>query len=303
VVGQGGARHGAIRETKADAAFLVTIYAVSFFILCIVLYPLVYVLSASLSSSEATAAGRVFVFPVDFSVEGYKLVFERQDILVGFRNTIAYTLAGTTINLVMTTLLAFPLSRRELPGRNVITFFVAFTMFFSGGLIPTYLLVQKLGMVDRLWAMVIPNAISTFNMILMRTFFLSNIPDELLESAYLDGCGYTKFLISIVLPLSTAIVAALVLYYAVGHWNAYFSALIYLRSSQRASLQLVLRNILLANQISTGGSDSAGFGERAMIGVTVKYAVIIVSSVPVIILYPFIQRYFIKGIMVGAIKG
>jgi putative aldouronate transport system permease protein len=302
VVGQ-GARHGAIRETRADAAFLVTIYAVTSFILCIVLYPLIYVLSASLSSSEATAAGRVFVFPVDFSVEGYKLVFERQDILIGFRNTIAYTLVGTAINLVMTTLLAFPLSRRELPGRNLITFFVAFTMFFSGGLIPTYLLVQKLGMVDRLWAMVIPNAISTFNMILMRTYFTTNIPDELLESAYLDGCGYTKFLVSIVLPLSTAIVAALVLYYAVGHWNAYFSALIYLRSGKRASLQLVLRNILLANQISTGGSDSAGFGERAMIGVTVKYAVIIVSSVPVIVLYPFIQRYFIKGIMVGAIKG
>ena len=299
----GHTRHRAIRETKADAAFLSVIYAVSFVILCVVIYPLVYVLAASLSSSEATAAGKVFLLPVEFSTEGYKLVFEREDILIGFRNTIVYTLIGTTINLVMTTLLAFPLSRRELPGRNAITFFVAFTMFFSGGLIPTYLLVQKLGMVDRLWAMVIPNALSTFNMILMRTYFMTNIPDELLESAYLDGCGYTRFLVTIVLPLSTAIVAALVLYYAVGHWNAYFSALIYLRSTRRASLQLVLRNILLANQISTGGADSAGFGERAMIGVTVKYAVIIVSSIPVIILYPFIQRYFIKGIMVGAIKG
>jgi ABC-type glycerol-3-phosphate transport system permease component len=176
-------------------------------------------------------------------------------------------------------------------------------MFFSGGLIPTYLLVQKLGMVDTLWAMVIPGAISTFNMILMRTYFLTTIPDELLESAYLDGCGYTRFLLSIALPLSTTIVAVLVLYYAVGHWNAYFSALIYLRSTKRVSLQLVLRNILLANQISTGGADAAGFGERAMIGVTVKYAVIIVSSIPVIALYPFIQRYFIKGIMIGAIKG
>ncbi len=293
----------AIRETRADYAFLATVYAVTFLVLCAVVYPLVYVLSASLSSSEATAAGRVFLLPVEPSIEGYKLVFESEDILIGFRNTIIYTLVGTTINLVMTVLLAFPLSRRELPGRNAITFFVAFTMFFSGGLIPTYLLVQKLGMVDKLWAMVIPNAISTFNMILMRTYLMANVPDELLESAYLDGCGYTKFLVTIVLPLSTAIVAALVLYYAVGHWNAYFSALIYLRSTKRASLQLVLRNILLANQISTGGSDSAGFGERAMIGVTVKYAVIIVSSVPVIILYPFIQRYFIKGIMVGAIKG
>ncbi len=292
-----------IRETRADSAFLAAIYGLTFLILCAVLYPLVYVLSASFSSAEAAAAGKVFLFPVNLSVEGYKLVFEREDILIGFRNTIIYTLVGTGINLVMTVLLAFPLSRRELPGRNIITFFVAFTMFFSGGLIPTYLLVQKLGMVDKLWAMVIPNAISTFNMILMRTYLMTNIPDELLESAYLDGCGYTRFLVAIVLPLSTAIVAALVLYYAVGHWNAYFSALIYLRSARRTSLQLVLRNILLANQINTGGTDSAGFGERAMIGVTVKYSVIIVSSVPVVILYPFIQRYFIKGIMVGAIKG
>lgn len=285
-----------------DKIFLPAVYLLTFLILLLVGYPLLYVLSASISTPEATAAGRVFLWPVGLSFEGYKLVFENGEIVTGFRNTLLYTSAGTFINIAMTTLLAYPLSRKMLPGRNIITFFIAFTMFFNGGLIPTYLLVERLGMVDTIWAMLIPNAISTFNMIIMRTYFQSSIPDELQESAYLDGSNNLRFLWSIVLPLSKPILAVLVLYYGVGHWNAYFNALIYLRSNKLISLQLVLRNILLANQISTGGTDSAGFGERAMVGVTVKYAVIVVSSIPVLILYPFIQKYFIKGIMVGAIK-
>lgn len=290
-------------ETVQDRFFVSAIYFLTFIILCLTGYPLLFVLSASISSPEATAAGNVFLWPVGFSLEGYKLVFENREILTGLRNTLFYTAAGTLINIAMTTLLAFPLSRKKLQGRNVITFFIAFTMFFNGGLIPTYIVVEKLGMVDTVWAMLIPNALSTFNMIIMRTYFQSSIPDELQESAYLDGCNNLRFLWSIVLPLSKPILAVLVLYYGVGHWNAYFNALIYLRSNKLISLQLALRNILLANQISTGGSDSAGFSERAMVGITVKYAVIVVSSIPVLILYPFIQKYFIKGIMIGAIKG
>ena len=245
----------------------------------------------------------MLLLPVELSGEAYRLVFEDGEILLGFKNSLIYTLIGTMINMILTILLAFPLSRRELPGRNMITFFITFTMFFSGGLIPTYLIVEKLGMVDTIWAMVIPNAISTFNMIIMRTYFQTSIPGELQESAYLDGCNHFRFLWSIVLPLSTPILAVLLLYYGVGHWNSYFNALIYLRSGKLINIQLVLRNILMANQISTGGTDAAAFGERAMIGVTVKYAAIVVSSIPVLILYPFIQKYFVKGIMVGALKG
>jgi len=292
-----------MQESLSDRSFVVFIYASTLLIFLAVLYPLIYVVSASISSPDAVAAGRVLLLPVELSGEAYKLVFEDSEILLGFRNSLIYTLIGTTINMLFTTLLAFPLSRKELPGRNIIAFFITFTMFFSGGLIPTYLIVEKLGMVDTLWAMVMPNAISTFNMIIMRTYFQSSIPEELQEAACLDGCNNFRFLWSIVLPLSTPILAVLVLYYGVAHWNSYFNALIYLRSSRLINIQLVLRNILMANQISTGGTDAAAFGERAMIGVTVKYAAIVISSIPVMVFYPFIQKYFIKGIMVGALKG
>ncbi|MDR1637920.1 MAG: carbohydrate ABC transporter permease [Treponema sp.] len=289
-----------IRDSSGDRLFVGVVTFITALILLLVMYPLVYVLSSSFSNGEAVMAGRVYLWPVDLSLDGYKMVFNDNSVSTGFRNSLGYMAVGTCINMVMTTLLAFPLSRRKLPGRNLIMFMVAFTMFFSGGLIPTFLIVEKLGMVDTLWAMVIPNAISTFNLIIMRTYFQNSLPEELFESAALDGCGNFRFLLRIALPLSTPILAVLVLYYAVAHWNSYFNALIYLRSSSNISLQLALRNILLANQLS-GGGDS--FGEMVKIGITVKYAVIVVSSLPVVILYPFIQKYFIKGIMVGAIKG
>lgn len=292
-----------IEDTSGDKVFLAGVMVISTLILCIVIYPLIYVFSASFSSGDAVMNGRVYLFPVEPSVEGYKMVFEDQNILTGFKNSLIYTFLGTMINMVMTTLIAFPLSRKKLPGRQAIMFIVTFTMFFSGGLIPTFLVVEKLGMVDTVWAMVFPTAISTFNLIIMKTYFENSIPEELGESAALDGCNNFRFLMSIVLPLSKPILAVLVLYYAVGHWNQYFNALIYLRSNEKISLQLALRNILLANQISSGGSDSGGFGEVAKVGLTVKYAVIIVSSIPVMILYPFIQKYFVKGVMIGAIKG
>jgi ABC-type glycerol-3-phosphate transport system permease component len=289
-----------IRDSSGDRLFVGVVTFITAVILVLVAYPLVYVLSSSFSDGEAVMAGRVYLWPVDISLDGYRMVFNDNSISTGFRNSLVYMAVGTCINMIMTTLLAFPLSRRKLPGRNCIMFMVAFTMFFSGGLIPTFLVVEKLSMVDTLWAMVIPNAVSTFNMIIMRTYFQNSLPEELFESAALDGCSNFRFLLRIALPLSTPILAVLVLYYAVAHWNSYFNALIYLRSSSNISLQLALRNILLANQIS-GGGDS--FGEMVKIGITVKYAVIVVSSLPVVVLYPFIQKYFIKGIMVGAIKG
>lgn len=289
-----------IRDTKSDRTFLIAIYIIVGLIALITLYPLLYVLSSSFSSAEAVATGRVYLLPVEFSLDGYKLTFEEKDIMVGFRNSLLYTSVGTVINMILTILLAFPLSRKQLPGRNVITFFVAFTMYFSGGLIPTFLLVDQLGLVDTIWGLLAPSAISTFNMIIMRTYFQSSIPDELQESAELDGCNYTRFLLSIVLPLSAPILAVVALYYGVNHWNGYFNALIYLRSTSKISLQLALRNILLANQISSG---DASYAERAMIGVTVKYCAIVVSCIPMMIVYPFVQKFFIRGVMVGAIKG
>lgn len=295
-----GKPHKAIRDSAGDTVFLTIVTIFSALILCLVSYPLIYVISASISSGDAVMNGRVFLWPVDFSLEGYQMVLQEKSILVGFKNTVIYTVLGTFINMMMTTLLAFPLSQRKLPARRVIMFFITFTMFFSGGLIPTFLVVEKLSMVDTLWAMVIPGAISTFNLIIMRTYFESSIPIELGEAASIDGCGNFRFLLTVVLPLSTPIMAVLILYYAVGHWNSYFNALIYLRSNDRIGLQLALRQILLANQLAGGGE---GFGEMAKIGLTVKYAVIVVSSLPVLALYPFVQKYFTKGIMVGAIKG
>jgi len=293
----------AIGDTMGDKVFLAGVVVICFLILCIVIYPLIYVLSASFSSGDAVMAGKVYFLPVELSFEGYKMVFQDQNIITGFKNSTIYTFLGTAINMVMTILIAFPLSRRKLPGRKLIMFVVTFTMFFSGGLIPTFLVVERLKMVDTIWAMVIPTAISTFNLILMKTYFENSIPEEMGESAAIDGCNNFHFLIFIVLPLSAPIIAVLVLYYSIGHWNQYFNALIYLRSNGKISLQLALRNILLANQMTSGGSDSGGFGEMAKIGLTVKYAVIVVSSIPVAILYPFIQKYFVKGVMIGAIKG
>jgi ABC-type glycerol-3-phosphate transport system permease component len=289
-----------IKDSSGDRLFVGVVTFITALILVLVMYPLIYVLSSSFSNGEAVMAGRVYLWPVDLSLDGYRMVFNDNSVSTGFKNSLVYMAVGTCINMTMTTLLAFPLSRRRLPGRNLVMFMIAFTMFFSGGLIPTFLIVEKLGMVDTLWAMVVPNAVSTFNLIIMRTYFQNSLPEELFESAALDGCGNFRFLLRIALPLSTPILAVLVLYYAVAHWNSYFNALIYLRSSSNISLQLALRNILLANQLS-GGGDS--FGEMVKIGITVKYAVIVVSSLPVVILYPFIQKYFIKGIMVGAIKG
>lgn len=295
-------RYGnAIRDTAGDKAFIAVITVLSFLILCAVAYPLIYVLSASFSDGDSVMAGKVYLLPVKPSLDGYGKVFEDGAILTGLKNSLIYTSAGTLINMAMTTLIAFPLSRRKLAGRRVIMFLVTFTMFFNGGLIPTFLVVQRLNMVDTRWAMIIPSAISTINLIIMRTYFENSIPEELGEAASLDGCNNFQFLYRIVLPLSTPIMAVLILYYAVGHWNQYFNALIYLRSSELINLQLALRNILLANQIT--GGDASNFSEMAKVGMTVKYAVIVVSSLPVIIMYPFIQKYFVKGVMIGAIKG
>lgn len=291
---------GVIRETRRDQVFLAVLLVISAFILVIELYPLIFVVSASFSDSDAISLGRVYLLPVNPSLDGYRMLLKEKDILTGFKNSVIYLAVGTTVNMLLTMLLAFPLSRREMPGRNIITFFVALTMYVSGGLIPTYLMISNLGMVDTLWGIIVPNAISTTNMIIMRTYFQNSIPESLYEAAMLDGSNYTKYLLRVVLPLSMPIVAVIGLYYGVGHWNNYFDALIYLRSTEKQSLQLVLRNILLANQVNSGDGS---YSEASKLGVTIKYSVIVFSCIPMMIAYPFVQRFFIKGVMIGAIKG
>ncbi len=287
-------------EIFQDKAVRIFFEIMGVLILIVEAYPLIYVLSASFSSSDAISLGKVFLWPVEFSLEGYKMLFEDSQILTGFKNSLIYLVVGVTINMALTMLLAFPLSRKELPGRNLLTIFIAATMYVNGGLIPTYLLVSKMGMVDTLWGLILPTAISTTNMIIMRTYFNSTIPEELREAAFLDGCSYTKFFLRIVIPLSAPILAVIALYYAVDSWNTYFNALVYLRSSEKANLQLILRDILLANQVNSGDGS---YAENSKLGVTIKYAVIVAGCIPMLAIYPFVQRYFTKGVMIGSIKG
>ena len=231
------------------------------------------------------------------------MVFQNSDIWTGYRNSILYTVVGTFISMIMTICLAYPLSRKDMPHRRILTLIILFTMYFNGGMVPTYMLVRNLGLYNTFWAVIIPVAINTYNFIVARTFFENSIPREMYESAMIDGSGDIRTLVSIVLPLSTAILAVLILYYAVDYWNAYFNALIYLNDDNLYPLQIIIRNILLIGQTEQMGSNSVGMGDKLKMAEAIKYSVIVVSSVPVLIVYPFVQKYFTKGVMIGAIKG
>jgi len=291
------------KQTGVDRVFSIFIAIVSILIFVVVAYPLYYVVIASFSDPVAVVSGRVNFFPIDTTLESYRLVLRERGIWIGYRNSVIYLLLGTTINLVMTTLAAYPLSRPDFPFRTFFTFFIAFTMLFSGGMIPLFLVVQNLGIFNTIWAMVIPVAISTWNLLVMKNYFQSSIPNELLESSTIDGCSDAQQLIHIVLPLSKPIIAVLALFYGVAHWNAFFNALIYLRDRDLFPLQIFLREILLLNQYEALQGELMGMLERIIRGETMKYAVIIVASLPMIAIYPFAQKFFIKGVMVGAIKG
>jgi len=287
-----------------DKWFEAIICAMLAVVAVLVLYPLVFVLSASISDPGTVLGGDMWLWPKQISLVGYSKVLENKDLLVSYRNTIVYTVVGTAINLVMTVLAAYPLSHRSLYGRNVFMAMLVFTMFFSGGLIPSYMLVKQLGMLNSIWALVVPGAVSVWNIVIMRTFFQTSIPGEIKEAAAIDGCSDWKTLWRIVLPLSTPILAVMVLFYAVGHWNAYFNALIYLTDRARYPLQLLLREILVQGEmehmVNVGDSSHA---KTLMDQEAVKYAVVVVANLPILLLYPFLQKYFVKGIMIGAIKG
>ncbi len=269
-----------------------------------VLYPLLFVISSSLSEPRHVLQGDVWLWPRGLTLETYARVFGNRDIMIGYLNTIGYAAVGTAMNVVLTTMAAYTLSRREYVLRNFFTALMVFSMFFSGGLIPMYLLMKDLQLLDTMWAVLLPGAVSVWNVMLMRTYFQTAIPYELQESAQLDGCSHTGALFRVILPLSMPILAVMTLFYAVGHWNAFFNALIYLSDRERYPLQLILREILLRDQMEGMAShreeDTLGY---LMQTETLKYAVVIAANLPMLALYPFLQKYFVKGIMIGSLKG
>ena len=293
-----------IKNPMEDRILYFVVYTVIILFLLVILYPIIFIISASFSEGSEVQLGRVYLWPVKPTLEGYRAVFSHRNIMTGYRNTILYTLGGTLINVVVTVLCAYPLSRRDMPMRGFFVFLFVFTMFFGGGLIPTYLLVNSLGMVNTFWALLIPGAMSVYNMIITRTFFQNGVPHELLEASQIDGCSDARYFFSILLPLSQAVISVISLYYAVAHWNSYFSALIYIRDKQLQPLQLILRSILLSTRVSLNEFEDPDLLE-GQIGLEflVKFALIVVSSAPIMCLYPFVQKFFAKGVMLGSVKG
>ena len=293
-----------VKNKNGDKLFYVVCYAIIILLTLSVLYPVIFILSASFSSPAALARGSVFLWPVDFSLEGYKTLFMYKKVWIGYRNTIFYVIIGTSINVILTMICAYPMARKDLWGRSLLSFLFTFTMLFSGGMIPNYLLVRGLGMVDTVWSMVIPGAMSVYNMIVARTFIQSNIPEELLEATRIDGCDDIRFFFKMVLPLSKAIISVLVLWYAVGHWNAYFNAFLYLYNENLYPLQIFLRDILVNSTFSVDMMmDAEEAANLQYLKLLLKYALIVVSTAPLLTVYPFVQKYFVKGVMIGSVKG
>jgi len=294
-----------VKLLREDKLFYVIVYTIITVLTISVLYPIIFVISSSLSSGTAVSTGQVILWPVDFSIEGYKKVFAYSDVWIGYRNTIFYTVTGTINNVLMTLICAYPLSRRDLPGRKYFMFFFMFTMYFGGGMIPSYLLMRDIGYINTIWAMIMPGAFSVYQMIVCRTFINSNIPWEMLEAAKIDGCSDFKYFYMFVLPLSKPIIAVMTLQYAVGHWNSYFSAYIYLIDDNLFPLQVFLREILVMSQIEQSSEIIDEETRSIMQGMAdlLKYALIVVATAPIMCFYPFIQKYFVQGIMIGSLKG
>lgn len=274
-------------------------------IVILIVYPLVFVISASISDPLAVSSGKMWLWPVDITFEGYRKILQNDSIWLGYRNTILYTAVGTLLHLFVLLPCAYALSRKELMGSKYILWFVLFTMMFSGGLIPTYLVIKTLGMLDTIWAIVIPGVVGAWSILVARTFFQSSIPDQLVEAAKIDGASDFYMFIKIVLPLSLPIIAVMALFHAVGLWNQYFNALIYLSDRDKYPLQLILREILVVNQAQLGegsGEQTESLIQQVRTGGLIKYAVIIISSLPLLIVYPFLQRFFVQGVLIGSIK-
>jgi putative aldouronate transport system permease protein len=300
---QGSMKESHILESRGDKWFNWINMLLILLFLVVILYPLVFVVSASISSPDAVISGKVWLWPVQPTLDGYAAVFKHKLIWSSFRNSVFYTVAGTFLSVVLTIAAAYPLSRRDLFGKNWFMLLFVFTTMFSGGLIPSYLLVKDLGMLNTVWAMIIPSAMSVFNIIITRTYFKTTLPDEMLEAAQIDGCNDFRYVFSIVLQLSGPIIAVVALYSAVGYWNQYFNGLLYLDNQKLYPLQLVLREILVQNEVDASMLDMKEIAAQEGLRALLKYSLIVVSSLPLLLVYPFVQKYFIKGVMIGSLKG
>lgn len=293
-----------IKEIRADRIFNFINNVFLLFCFAVVLYPLLYIVACSFSSPQAVIAHEVWLFPVRFDTVSYKAVFANKDIALGYMNSIIYVAMGTTISVSLSLLLAYPLSRKEFTGRKFVTQFIMVTMLFSGGLIPQYFVVKNMGLYNTRWAIVVPNAVNVWNVIIARTFLQETITNELYDAAQIDGCSDLRFFFSVVIPLSGAIIAVLALFYAVVLWNSYFDALVFLQDKKLYPLQIILRNILIINKTDPSMMSDVEAASRAQgLAETIKYALIVVASVPLLVLYPFVQKYFVKGVMIGSVKG
>lgn len=293
-------------KSHGDIIFETIVVIILAILTLIILYPLYFVVIASFSDAKLVVAGEVWWYPKGVTLENYMQCFTNGDLMLGYRNAFIILILGTATNLFLTILCAYPLSRHDLWGRNGIMIYCTIPMFFGGGLIPTYLMVtQTLGLKNSWWAVILVAGIATYNMIIMRTFFMTSIPFELQEAAQIDGCTPIGILLRIILPLSIPVICVIGLYYGVNHWNSYFSALVYLPDKNKWPLQLFLRQILVNNDISAvdGGASSDEMARRAMRAETIKYSIVILASIPMLIIYPFVQRYFVKGVMIGSVKG
>jgi putative aldouronate transport system permease protein len=293
-----------IKRNKFDITFdTINLGLLSIFLISI-LYPLIYIISASFSDPNAVVGGRMWLYPLGFTLEGYLKVFSSSEIGRGFLNSTIYTVVGTFINVSMTLMAAYPLSRKDFIGRNVFTIIFTITLFFSGGLIPIWIVVKSIGIYNSMWALILPSAVSMWNIIVMRTFFQSSIPGELWEAAKIDGCSNMNYLFKIIIPLAKPILAVMFLFYGVGQWNKFFEALIFLRDKELFPLQLILRDILIKNILAESMRDPMMTALQInRTSEIIKYCLIVVSSIPMIAIYPFLQKYFVKGVMIGAIKG
>lgn len=297
-----------IGRCRSDVIYDTILFILLSLVFLVVAYPLYFVIISSVSDPIAVSNGEVTFYPIGFTLDGYREVFKTNTVVRGFLNSLLYTVCGVSVNLLVTLPTGYALSRKDFALKKFVTFFYMLTMFIGGGMMPTYLIVKQTGLLNSMWALIIPGAMGVYNMIVAKTFFSTNIPLELMEAAKLDGCGNTRFFFHIVLPLSGAITAILVLYYGQGHWNSYFSALLYINDREKWPLQLELRNILLLN---TNAMTKEFITEemrkeqarREALANMMKYSLIIISSIPMLIIYPFVQKHFVKGVMIGSVKG
>lgn len=293
--------------SKGEKIFKAVIIVILILFCLITLYPLVFVLSSSFSSPEDVYSGNVVFFPVNFSIQSYIRLFQNNEIITGYLNTILYTFVGTFISVSLTFMAAYPLSRKDMRGRNFFMLLFVFTMFFSGGIVPLYMLIDALSLTDTMWAVILPGCVSVWNLIVVRTYISTAIPYNLQESAMIDGASGFRLFFDIILPLCKPILVIMILFYFVGYWNNYFNSMMFLSSESKFPLQLVLRNILieqdLSSMVGSGGGSQENLYEQAMLSESIKYSAIVVSTLPILLIYPFLSKYFEKGIMVGSLKG